>query len=85
MCLIWCGGHNSSHSAPSRVLVSPRLQVRSCRPQLGETGGAMGVRLLTLDDLYAECLDAAGEVYTRLSGLELSARELTDGQRTERR
>jgi ATP-dependent helicase/DNAse subunit B len=34
---------------------------------LAEAGGAIGVRVLTFDRLYADCLSAAGEVYTELS------------------
>ena len=50
-----------------RVVVSTRLQARSWRRRLAEAGGAMGVRVLTFGMLYSECLDAAGETYTRLS------------------
>lgn len=50
-----------------RLVVPSRLQVRACRRRLAEAGGAIGVRVLTFDSLYAECLNAAGEVYTRLS------------------
>jgi len=50
-----------------RVVVPTRLQVRAWRRRLAEAGGAIGVRVLTFDRLYAECLTAAGEVYTELS------------------
>jgi ATP-dependent helicase/DNAse subunit B len=50
-----------------RVVVPTQLQVRAWRRRLAEAGGAMGVRVLTFDGLYAECLTAAGEVYTELS------------------
>ncbi len=50
-----------------RVVVPSQLQVRSWRRRLAEAGGAIGVRVLTFDQLYAECLTAAGEVYTELS------------------
>lgn len=50
-----------------RVVVSSQLQVRSWRRRLAEAGGAIGVRVLTFDRLYADCLSAAGEVYTELS------------------
>jgi hypothetical protein len=50
-----------------RVVVPTHLQVRAWRRRLAEVGGAMGVRLLTFDHLYAECLTHAGEVYTELS------------------
>ena len=54
------------HCTP-RVIVPTHLQVRSWRRRLAEAGGAMGVRVLTFDRLYAECLNAAGEAYTELS------------------
>ena len=50
-----------------RVVVPTRLQVRAWRRRLAEAGGAIGVRVLTFDRLYADCLTAAGEVYTELS------------------
>ena len=50
-----------------RVLVPTHLQVRAWRRRLAEAGGTIGVRVLTFDRLYAECLSAAGEVYTELS------------------
>lgn len=53
--------------ATPRVVVPTHLQVRAWRRRLAEAGGAIGVRLLTFDRLYAECLNAAGEVYTELS------------------
>ena len=42
-------------------------QVRALRRRLALAGGALNVRLLTFDRLYAECLNAAGEAYTELS------------------
>jgi ATP-dependent helicase/DNAse subunit B len=53
--------------ATPRVLVSTHLQARSWRRRLAEAGGAIGVRVLTFDRLHAECLGAAGEVYTELT------------------
>ena len=50
-----------------RVVVPTHLQARSWRRRLAETGGAIGVRVLTFDQLYGECLSAASEVYTELS------------------
>ncbi len=50
-----------------RVVVPTRLQVRAWRRRLAAAGGAIGVRVLTFDELYGECLSAAGEVYTELS------------------
>jgi ATP-dependent helicase/DNAse subunit B len=53
--------------ATPRVIVPSHLQVRAWRRRLAEAGGAIGVRVLTFDRLYAECLGLAGEVYTELS------------------
>ena len=50
-----------------RVVVPSQLQVRSWRRRLARGEGAIGVRVMTFDRLYAECLNAAGEVYTELS------------------
>jgi ATP-dependent helicase/DNAse subunit B len=50
-----------------RVIVPSHLQARAWRRRLAQAGGAIGVRVLTFDRLYAECLNAAGEVYTELS------------------
>jgi ATP-dependent helicase/nuclease subunit B len=50
-----------------RVCLPTHLQVRSWRRRLAQEGGALGVRLMTFDKLYAECLNLAGEVYTELS------------------
>ncbi len=50
-----------------RVCLPTTLQVRAWRRRLAAAGGAIGVRLLTFDQLYAECLSAAGQVYTELS------------------
>jgi ATP-dependent helicase/nuclease subunit B len=54
-------------AAEPRVVVATHLQVRAARRRLAEMGGAMGVRVLTFDQLYAELLAAAGEIYTTLS------------------
>ena len=50
-----------------RVCLPTHLQIRSWRRRLARQGGALGVRLLTFDRLYADCLNAAGEIYTELS------------------
>jgi ATP-dependent helicase/DNAse subunit B len=50
-----------------RVVVPTHLQVRAWRLRLAGAGGTIGVRVLTFDRLYAECLNAAGEAYTELS------------------
>jgi len=50
-----------------RVVVATGLQVRAAWQRLAAAGGAFGVRLQTFDDLYADCLNAAGAVYTELS------------------
>ena len=54
------------HAAP-RVVVPTRLQKRAWQRRLAESGGALGVRVDTFDALYRDILDAAGEVYARLS------------------
>jgi len=50
-----------------RVCLPTRVQIRAWRRRLARDGGAMGVRLLTFDRLYAECLSSAREAYTELS------------------
>ena len=54
-------------AAVPRVLVPTQLQARAARRHLAEMGGAIGVRVLTFDRVYAEVLNAAGEIYTELS------------------
>ena len=51
----------------ARVVVASHLQVRAARRRLAEMGGAIGVRFLTFDRLYAEILSAAAETYVELS------------------
>ncbi|MFO7696029.1 MAG: PD-(D/E)XK nuclease family protein [Anaerolineae bacterium] len=53
-------------SAPPRIVLANRVQIRSWRRLLAESGGAMGIRLLTFADLYLEILQAAGEHPVRL-------------------
>ncbi len=53
--------------ATPRVVVPTHLQVRAWRRRLAEAGGSIGVRVVTFDRLYAECLNTAGEAYTELS------------------
>ena len=54
-------------AAIPRVVVPTHLQARAARRRLAEMGGAIGVRILTFDQLYAEVLNAAGEIYVELS------------------
>ena len=54
------------HSIP-RIVVPTYLQVRAIRRRLAQMGGAIGVRVQPFARLYTECLNAAGEVYTKLS------------------
>ena len=54
-------------AAVPRVVVPTHLQARAARRRLAEMGGAIGVRVLTFDRLYAEVLAAAGEIYVELS------------------
>lgn len=51
----------------ARVVVPTHLQARAARRRLAEMGGAIGVRVLTFDGLYAEVLNAAAEIYVELS------------------
>jgi len=50
-----------------RVVTPTHLQARALRRRLAKKGGAIGVRVLTFDRLYAECLNASGEAYTEIS------------------
>lgn len=50
-----------------RVIVPTHWQVRAGRRRLAEMGGALGVRMMTFDRLYAECLNAAHRSFTELS------------------
>lgn len=50
-----------------RVVVPTHLQARAARRRLAEIGGAIGVRVLTFDQLYADILNIAGLTYTELS------------------
>ncbi len=54
-------------SAMPRLIVPTHLQVRAARRRLAEMGGAIGVRVITFDQIYTEILDAAGKTYTELS------------------
>ncbi|HQI83411.1 MAG TPA: PD-(D/E)XK nuclease family protein [Anaerolineae bacterium] len=54
-------------TATPRVVVPTQLQVRAWQRRLGETGGALGVRVGTFDTLYREILRAAEEVYVLLT------------------
>ena len=54
-------------AAIPRVVVPTQLQARAARRRLAEMGGAIGVRVMTFDGVYAEVLNAAGEIYTELS------------------
>jgi len=54
-------------AATPRVVVPTQLQVRAWQRRLAESGGALGVRVGTFDDLYRDILRAAGEVYVLLT------------------
>lgn len=43
-----------------RVCVANRRQMGSWQRRLGQMGGCLGVRLLTFDQLYEECVSAEG-------------------------
>ena len=47
--------------ARTRLCVSGRLQVASCRRRLAFQGGALGVQVMTFNQLYTECLGAERE------------------------
>ena len=49
------------------IIVPTHLQARAARWRLAEMNGAIGVRVLTFDQFYAEILNAFGEVYVELS------------------
>jgi ATP-dependent helicase/nuclease subunit B len=51
----------------ARIVVPTHLQVRALRRRLAETGGSIGIRILTFDQLVAECLNMVDEMYTELS------------------
>lgn len=53
-----------------RLVVPGRQQVLSCRRRLAMNGGALGVRVMTFDQLNAECLAAAGDNYKVLRQAE---------------
>ncbi len=50
-----------------RVIVPTRLQVRACRRRLAETGGAMGVRVMTFDQLCTQLLSGTRHTYVELA------------------
>lgn len=52
--------------ATPRVCVAGRQQRFAWGRRLARNGGALGVHVLTIDDLYAACLNAAGRSYTLL-------------------
>ncbi|MFN2254032.1 MAG: PD-(D/E)XK nuclease family protein [Candidatus Promineifilaceae bacterium] len=56
-----------SLQAEVRVCVPTGLQARAWRRRLAESGGAIGIHVLTFDRLVAACLNASGEAYTELS------------------
>ncbi len=54
-------------AATPRIIVPTHLQVRAARARLAALGGAIGVRVLTFDRLYAEILNSTGDVFVELS------------------
>lgn len=50
-----------------RVAVPTRLQVWAWRRRLTEAGGSLGIRVQPFDQLYVDCLTAAGQAYTLLT------------------
>jgi ATP-dependent helicase/DNAse subunit B len=51
----------------ARVCLPTHLQAQAWRLRLALAGGAMGVRVMTFDQLYVACLQAAGKSYAELS------------------
>ena len=51
------------HETPVVVVATP-LQAASLRRRLAEAGGALGVHILTFDELYVLLLQPCGGVYT---------------------
>jgi ATP-dependent helicase/DNAse subunit B len=49
------------------VLVTGSLQAQAFRRRLGRAGGAIGVRVVTFEELYLLCLSATGAVSCRVS------------------
>ena len=56
-----------SLQAEVRICVPSGLQARAWRRRLAESGGAIGIHVMTFDRLVAACLNASGEAYTELS------------------
>ena len=50
-----------------RVAVPTRLQGWAWRRRLAEAGGSLGIRVQPFDQLYIDCLPAAGQTYTLLT------------------
>ncbi len=67
---MWAIGEARRASAdparPPRVVLANRAQIRQWRQRVAAQGGALGLQLLTFDDLHVEILQAAGEHPVRL-------------------
>lgn len=48
------------------VLVASALQAQAFRDRLAQAGGAIGVRVLTFEELYQTCLASSGAIYTKI-------------------
>jgi ATP-dependent helicase/DNAse subunit B len=51
---------------PARVCVASQLQVLSWRRRLAAAGGAIGIEVITFNQLVGHCLAAVGQAFTRL-------------------
>lgn len=49
------------------VLVASALQAQAFRQRLARVGGAIGVRVLTFEELYQTCLGSSDAIYTKIS------------------
>jgi RecB family exonuclease/superfamily I DNA/RNA helicase len=59
--------HAQSLTSSPRVLVASALQAQTFRRRLGQAGGAIGVRVITFEDLYLLCLSMTDTVCCRVS------------------
>lgn len=57
-------------ASEAHFIVPGRQQVLSCRRRLAMSGGALGVRVMTFDELNAECLAATGDNFKVLHQAE---------------
>lgn len=56
-------------SASARICVANRQQLASWQRRLAANGGCIGAELMTFDQLYLNCLAAAGETYSQIEDI----------------